>query len=212
MAGGNGTPGSPPAGERRSGTADDPAGPHSATEPVSPTLGWLLAVGGAVGLYASLVLTQDKIRLLADPTYVPTCSINAILSCGRIIATDQASVFGFPNPLIGIGAFSVLIALGVLRCGRVLLPRWVLAGVVIGSTLGGLFVSWLAYQSILTIGALCPWCMVVWGMTVPILGLSLRDLLASGGPRLRPWQQACGWLVLLWFAVVLAGILVRFYL
>jgi len=180
---------------------------------MSRALGWLLAVGAGVGLYASLVLTQDKIRLLADPSYIPSCSINAILSCGRIITTDQASVFGFPNPLIGIGAFSVLIALGVLTLGGVALPRWVLLGVVIGSALGTVFVSWLAYQSLIVIGALCPWCIVVWGMTVPIAGLSLRDLLATAAtPGLRQWQQAAGWLVGLWFAIVLAGILVRFYI
>ena len=36
---------------------------------------------------------------------MPTCSINPVLACGSVINTPQASVFGPPNPLIGVGAF-----------------------------------------------------------------------------------------------------------
>ena len=53
---------------------------------------------------ASLTLTVEKIELLIDPSYVPSCSINPVLSCGSVMVTHQASVFGFPNPLIGIVA------------------------------------------------------------------------------------------------------------
>jgi len=73
----------------------------SLTPPVSErALGWILAVCGAVGAAAAFVLIVEKIELLRDSSYVPTCSINPILSCGSVMTTEQAAVFGFPNPLL----------------------------------------------------------------------------------------------------------------
>ncbi|GIF69284.1 hypothetical protein Ais01nite_73190 [Asanoa ishikariensis] len=51
--------------------------------------------------------------LLADPSYRPSCSINPILSCGSVMTTAQAEAFGFPNPVIGMVAFPVVVALGL---------------------------------------------------------------------------------------------------
>lgn len=72
----------------------------------------LLIVGGAVGLAAAFTLMVEKIQLLSDPTYVPSCSINAVLSCGPVMSSDQAGVFGFPNPLLGIAGFAMVITTG----------------------------------------------------------------------------------------------------
>lgn len=180
---------------------------ESSLEPVasvaSRPLKWLLAVGGLVGLYASAQLTIDKIRVLADKDFVPACSINEVLACGTIISTEQASVFGFPNSLIGIASFSVLTTLGVVLLAGARLPRWIFYGVLVGSLLGTIFVSWLAYQSVFVIGALCPWCMVVWGMTVPIFGLTARDLLRSSqSDTAKAFTPLAGVFVLGWFVAV----------
>jgi uncharacterized membrane protein len=179
----------------------------------SRTLKWLLTLGGLVGLYASAQLTIDKINLLSDENYVPSCSINEVLACGNIISTDQASAFGFPNSLIGIASFSVLTTIGVVLLAKAQLPRWVFLGVLAGSFLGTVFVSWLAYQSVFVIGALCPWCMVVWGMTVPIFGLTLRDMLkTSSNMTLRAFEPVAGVFVLGWFVAVGALIAIWQYL
>ena len=66
---------------------------------------WVL-IAGVVGLAAALTLTVEKIEMLINPAYVPSCSINPVLSCGSVMVTPQASAFGFPNPLIGIVAFT----------------------------------------------------------------------------------------------------------
>ena len=179
----------------------------------SRTLKWLLTLGGLVGLYASAQLTIDKINLLSDENYVPSCSINEVLACGNIISTDQASAFGFPNSLIGIASFSVLTTIGVVLFAKAQLPRWVFLGVLAGSFLGTVFVSWLAYQSVFVIGALCPWCMVVWGMTVPIFGLTLRDMLkTSSNQTLRAFEPVAGVFVLGWIVAVGALIAIWQYL
>src|SRR6185503_10511846 len=129
---------------------------------------WIL-IAGVVGLAAALTLTVEKIEILIDPDYVPSCSINPVLSCGSVMITDQASAFGFPNSLIGIVAFTVLLVTGVLALAKVDLPRWYWAGLAVGTLLGTAFVHWLIYQSLYRIGALCPYCMVVWAVTIPLL-------------------------------------------
>ena len=49
------------------------------------------------------------------------------------------------------------------------LPRWYWAGLATGTLLGTAFVHWLIFQSLYRIGALCPYCMVVWAVTIPLL-------------------------------------------
>ncbi len=171
----------------------------------SKPLKWLLFLGGLVGFWASMVLTIDKIKLLEDPSYISNCDINSIFSCGEIVNTAQASVFGFPNTLIGIASYSVLITLGVLLLGGVNLPLWVLRGVVTGSGLAVIFVSYLAYQSIFVIGALCAYCIVAWGMTLPIFSLATRDLLrTSENSFLKATAELMGIFLIAWASIVLA--------
>jgi uncharacterized membrane protein len=136
-------------------------------EPFGRLLPWLLLVGGLVGLLAAFVLTVEKIELLTDDTYVPTCSINPVLNCGSIMRTDQAEVFGFPNPLLGLAAFPVLATTGATLLAGARLRRWYWLGLQAGATAGVLFVGWLIFQSLYRIGALCPYCMVVWAVVLP---------------------------------------------
>ncbi len=174
---------------------------------------WVL-VAGVVGLAAALTLTVEKVELLINPDYVPTCSINPVLSCGSVMITPQASVFGFPNPLIGIVAFTVVLVTGVLAVANVNLPRWYWAGLATGTLAGAVFVHWLIFQSLYRIGALCPYCMVVWSVTIPLLvvtaGIVLQPQRSGSGlvRALYAWRWS---VVALWFAAVVMLILVRFW-
>jgi uncharacterized membrane protein len=179
---------------------------------VSPASAWWVLIAGAAGLAASITLTIEKIKLLANPSYVPSCSINPVLACGSVMSTPQAQAFGFPNPLIGVVAFSVVAVTGVLAVGRVGLPRWYWIGLAGGTLLGVGFVHWLIFQSMYRIGALCPYCMVVWAVTVPLLVVitaiaaqPLRDHTAVR--TLLNWRWP---LTALWFIALIVLILMRF--
>lgn len=174
----------------------------------------LLLAGGLIGFVASFVLTLEKLALLADAAYTPTCSLNPVLNCGSIMKTDQAELFGFPNPLIGVLAFGVVITLGVLIASGVRLPTWVLAGQTLGAAGGVVFVHWLAFQSLYDINALCPWCMVVWSVTLPFAVWSATTLWRRLAPTSRGATLA--WelrflLVLAWYLVFAVAILERFW-
>jgi len=122
----------------------------------------------------------EKFAIAADPNYIPGCDINPVLSCGSIIVTDQASAFGFPNPIMGLIGYSVVISMGVLLISKVELPRWVWIGLNLGALFGFGFVVWLITQSLYVIGALCPWCMVAWAATIPIFWFVTADNAATG--------------------------------
>ncbi|MEO6795108.1 MAG: vitamin K epoxide reductase family protein [Mycobacterium sp.] len=136
---------------------------------VAAAKAWAVLVAGLVGLVASVTLTVEKVRLLTDSAYVPSCNLNPVLSCGPVMATPQASVLGFPNPLMGIVAFTVVAVTGVLAVTKVSLPRWYWSGLTVGTLAGAGFVHWLIFQSLYRIGALCPYCMVVWAVTLFLL-------------------------------------------
>lgn len=181
------------------------------------TTAWILIVGGVLGLIAAFQLTLEKVRVLADSAYVPACDLNPVLSCGSVIVTPQAEVFGFPNPVMGLAGFTVVITLGVLLVGGVAMPRWVWIGLNAGALLGFGFVQWLIWQSLYTIGSLCPWCMVVWTVTAPIfVWVTAANLLSDRIPTPSSWASTISALVGLrglilagWYAVVLGLIFVR---
>ena len=140
---------------------------------------WILAVCGIIGIFASIELIIQKIAVLSDPDFVPNCDINPILSCGSVISTEQASLFGFPNPVLGVIGFTIVIMFGALLFTGVELPRLMWLGLNFGALAGMVFVIWLVSQSLYVIGALCPWCMVVWAVTIPIFWQVTTDNLAS---------------------------------
>lgn len=176
--------------------------------------GWVMLIGGLLGLIAAFELTLEKFRVLSDADYVPNCDINPVLSCGSVIVTEQAEVFGFPNPVMGLVGFTIVITLGVLTIAGIVLPRWVWWGLNVGALAGFVFVQWLVWQSLYSIGALCPWCMVVWTVTAPIFLWITSANLANGRLGLSESMgrsiASLRWIALFgWYAIVVGLIFLR---
>ncbi|OBG94054.1 hypothetical protein A5697_02830 [Mycobacterium sp. E3251] len=177
---------------------------------------WWVLIAGVIGLVASATLTVEKIDLLLNPAYVPSCNFNPILSCGSVMVTPQASVLGFPNPLLGLGAFTVVVVTGLLAVTKVPLPQWYWIGLTIGLVIGAGFVHWLIYESLYSIGALCPYCMVVWAATMTLLvvvaSIVFRPALQRRGRGvawvLYQWRWS---IAALWFTAVFLLIMARFW-
>lgn len=191
-------------------------------EPVGFTtrlLPWILTLGGVVGLAAALVLTIEKIALIRDPGYIPSCSINPILSCGSIMSTPQSQVFGFPNPLLGIAGFAVVTTTGMVLLGGARLPRWFWLGLHTGTAFGAGFIHWLIYQSLYVIGALCPYCMAVWVITIPMFWYTTLACLHHGhlpfparGRRLvQELIRYHGVVLTAWYLIIALAVLQAFW-
>lgn len=147
-------------------------------------VGWVLLVPGAIALVAAIMLMVEKVRVLEDPTHVPACTIDAVLACGSVLSSDQSEAFGFPNPLIGIAGFGVLSAFGLVLVTGGRLPRSVWLVAQAGATFAVVFVHWLIFQSVHRIEALCPYCMVVWVMTISMFVYLTLANVTSGRLRL----------------------------
>lgn len=186
------------------------AGASLRQEPPTRSVGWVLLVSGVIGLSAAFVLLVEKIRLVADAAYVPSCSISPLLSCGSVMSTSQAEVFGFPNPILGVAGFAALVTVSVTVLSRVPLPTWYWIGLTAGTGLGAVFVHWLIFQSLYRIGALCPYCMVVWVVTVTALVAVLSGWSRRG--MLPGWVAGyASTIVVAWVLVVAGLIAVRFW-
>jgi uncharacterized membrane protein len=157
-----------------------------------------LIFAGVVGLISAFALTLDKIAVLTNPDTELDCNFSVLVQCGKNLASWQGSIFGFPNPLIGIIGFTVVIVIGVLLASRVQLPKWMWIGFNAGVVLALAFVIFLISQSIFVLGTLCPWCMVVWFVTIPMFfGVTLYNLKeghfgASAGAQ-KFFAGAYGW-------------------
>jgi uncharacterized membrane protein len=181
----------------------------------SPSAWWVL-IAGVIGLVASMALTVEKFKILLDPHYVPPCNINPIVSCGSVMMTPQASLLGFPNPLLGIIGFTVVMVTGVLAVAKVPIPQWYWIGLTVGTLIGATLVHWLIFQSLYRIGALCPYCMVVWAVTIPLLvvlvSIVFRPVLDRGDSAVARVLYQWRWsIVTLWFTAVFLLIMVRFW-
>ncbi|MER5392065.1 vitamin K epoxide reductase family protein [Saccharopolyspora oryzae] len=186
------------------------------TSPQPRGLGWLYVVGGLIGLAGSFALIVEKLEKLANPGYVPTCSINPIISCGSVMESAQAAVLGFPNPLIGVAAFPVVVTTGVAVLAGYRPPRWFWLGMQLGTTLAVAFIHWLIVQSLYSIGALCPYCMIVWVVTIPLFWYTtLHNLTAGNFGGGKSVGVALGGVhsvvLVLWYLVIVVLVLLRFW-
>lgn len=198
-------------------TEAEPASDGSAG-PLGRGLAWLFLIGGAIGLVSSFALTIEKINKLGNPDYVPSCSVNPIISCGSVMDSPQGALFGFPNPLIGIAAFPVLVTAGVVLLSGFRAPRWFWLGMQLATTLAMIFVHWLIAESLYSITALCPYCLVVWAVTIPVFWYTTlhnveRGHLPVGGarPLAAGLVRFHSLVVVLWFLVIVGLILQAFW-
>ncbi|KAB8162596.1 hypothetical protein FH609_022805 [Streptomyces sp. 3MP-14] len=126
----------------------------------------MLVITGFAGLLAAWVITLDKFHLLEDPDFTPACSLNPVISCGSIMESDQAEAFGFPNPMLGMVTYGMVIAIGMGLLAGARYQRWFWLGLQAGTLFGVAFCTWLQYQSLYEINALCLWCSLAWVATI----------------------------------------------
>ncbi len=182
-------------------------------------IGLLLAVLGIIGFLASADLSIEKVALPKDPSFEPSCNISPLLSCGSVMITPQAEIFGFPNPFIGVASFAIVTTVGMAILAGASFKRWFWLGLQAGTIFGVLFVTWLQYQSVFNIGALCPYCMVVWAVTIPIFWYVLLYNLREGNIRVKGrlksladfGQKNHANVLIFWYLAIILTILIKFW-
>lgn len=184
------------------------------------TLPYILLIGGLIGYICSFVIMFDKIRILNDPHYIPSCNLNPIISCGSVMQSKQANVFGFPNPFIGLGAYPVVAIIGVAILAGAKFKRWFWVGLEAGLGLSLAFAYWLLFESVYRIHALCPYCLgvdvveitVFWYVTLYIFDNKLLRLAKGRPQKIYDWIRSHHLDILIaWLLLITAIILKHFW-
>lgn len=173
---------------------------------------WLMIGLGVIGLLGSGLLLIERIAVATDPDYVPSCSINPIVTCTSAMLSEQGEVLGFPNPVLGVAGFPVVIATGAAILAGARMQRWYWTGLWLGGLGAVVFMHWLIVESLFSIEALCPYCMVVWAATTPLFAVVSAYALPRGALGDRVARSTLvgdllalrWWLVGLWFVVLAA--------
>jgi uncharacterized membrane protein len=183
------------------------------------TLPWILLIGGFIGVLASVLLSIEVFNKLKNPHFVPICNLNPVLSCTSVASSHQAHAFGFPNYFIGIAGYAVLATVGLAMLAGALFKRWFWQCIEAGLLFAFAFITWLQFQTLYRIGALCIFCMIVWAVTGPMFWYTTLYNLREGNIKTpQRFKRAVdfagrhhGDILLLWFLIIIALILKRFW-
>ena len=174
-----------------------PTAPRTFRPGAGTAILWIVL--SVVAWTVSFLLYREYIGQLTDVDPIFSCSISPIVTCGPNLLTPAGNLLGFTNSILGMLAFlgPIFAAVGALASpGGMRAWYWrVFAVFVLG---GFLLVHMFAYRSIFEFGSLCPWCMVVWLMTIPLFwsvaSWSLRAGVWGAAPH-RVGEVIGRWLV-----------------
>ncbi|MDX2530970.1 vitamin K epoxide reductase family protein [Streptomyces europaeiscabiei] len=178
--------------------------------------GLVMLLTGVAGWLASFQLTVDDWRLLRDPSYQPPCNISPVVSCGSVMSSPQGSLFGFPNMLLGLGAFAAVVTLGVAVLTGARLHRRLWLALDTGALVGVVFAHWLIGQSLYELNKLCPYCAVVWVVTIALFWYVTVHCLEQGIVAVPPGVlvvvRDTHWMLLgAWYGVIALLVLTCFW-
>jgi uncharacterized membrane protein len=165
---------------------------------------WLI-VAGVVGWIAAFALTMERMKLLADPNASAACDISLLVQCGANLQSWQGSVFGFPNPILGLTGWVAPVVVGVALLAGARFARWFWLLFGLGITGAFAFVIWLISQSVFALGTLCPWCMVTWAVTFPTFFAVVVHLLRIGAIPVSERAQATTDRLMAWVPLMAIG-------
>lgn len=150
-----------------------------------------LIITGLIGLWASFQLMVEKIHSLENPEAVLSCDFSIIVQCAKNLDSAQGALFGFPNPVLGLVGFMAPVVVGAAILAGARFNSWFWVTFNIGVAGAFALCMWLSYQSIFNLFTLCPWCMVVWSVTIPMFwAVTLRNLKVGAIPAPRALRKA----------------------
>ncbi len=140
---------------------------------------WLI-IAGVIGWYAAFALTTERFYILTHQGAQASCDFSVLVQCTANLNSWQGSVFGFPNPILGLTGWMAPIIVGAAILAGARFARWFWITFWVGVALAMTFVIWLISQSIFSLGTLCPWCMVTWSVTIPTFYALTLEVLRNG--------------------------------
>ena len=129
---------------------------------------WWIAAGVAGGI-VSFLLYHEYIAQLRGDTPLISCSISPVVTCGPNLLSPGGNLLGFSNSVIGMVLFTGPIFAGASALAATEgLRAWYWRTYTVFVAGAFLLVHFFAYRSVFEYSSLCPWCMIIWLVTIPL--------------------------------------------
>lgn len=172
----------------------------------------IITIGAAVGFIASFLQMLEKITLLKSSDAVLSCNLNSVFNCSNILNAPQSSVFGFPNSLLCITFFALMLTAGLVGwtgghiTSKLRLVYQAMTLFFIG------FGFWYFWQSIFNVGSLCVYCIFCYLGVLAISGawfrLNYKDWpIGKGAQKVVDRMVASGADIFIWCLIALVMVL-----
>jgi uncharacterized membrane protein len=123
-----------------------------------PVVSAILAVAG-IAVAGYLTLTHYRSDLLV-------CVVGG---CGTVQKSEYATMAGVPVALLGLGMFTAVAGLGVLRWSRPAIADYATLTAFCLAMTGTIFAAYLTYLELFVINAICQWCVLTAILTTALL-------------------------------------------
>jgi uncharacterized membrane protein len=134
---------------------------------------WVLSLGGlGVSIYLTIAHFNTSVTL--------ACPATSTVNCEKVTTSPQSYVFGIPVAVLGLAFYLFLAAANSPWAWRLTWPqlRWARVGSLV---VGMVFVLYLIYTELFTIGAICLWCTSVHVITFALFVLVVFSAAAGYG-------------------------------
>jgi uncharacterized membrane protein len=161
---------------------------------------YILLLFSITGFWAAFTISFEKFMILTNPLYTPGCSINIWIDCGKVMNSQYATMFGFPNSWLGlIGWPMAWLTVLYLLTHKQLSKVFMLIAMLI--TIPAVIISYIwTYLAFFEIGAVCPWC-ILSCVSATLVSATLIDLNRRQGFIKFPIKTFNTWAIslALWF-------------
>ncbi|MCF2706343.1 vitamin K epoxide reductase family protein [Arcanobacterium haemolyticum] len=177
----------------------------------------LMIFSGIVGMFASLELILAEKQILTNPTAELSCDLNPLIGCGKFLTSDFNTLFfGVTNALFGLAFFAGVTALGLVLVTGGRFGVWLWRALDAAMVLAAAWLVWFQYTSFVEERALCPYCLLTWFVTIPlIVNVLARSVQAGHIPSpdgLRRFLVHGRWYIVMGiYAVIIVAAVVWFW-
>lgn len=165
---------------RADSTTERPPGPPGTRG--TRGLGWLLVVGGAVGLLLSIARSAENSGLF---DLLPRCGPGPVLGCEPAATTAWDPLIA----LVGVAGFAVTTAVGLALLSGATLPRRAWFGLQLAIIAGTGFTHILVLRNLYAIDAFCTYCLLAAALSIPMLTATTSHILRSEPLSTPSWPR-----------------------
>lgn len=181
-----------------------------------------MITSGLTGLFASYMVSTEKLDILKDPNFVAPCDINPFLSCGTVMRSIYSTqiMFGYPNSWLGLMMYPCAIWLGLFLIFAKDHNKTFLRFCNIFPFFAFLLSCYWLYLQGYVIRAICIWCLLsAISSTLIFYSTTKYNILIDNPPLpflkgLKKWVKR-DWdapFVILWFIGVFLFLAIPFWL